>query len=91
VGTMTLHCPLTPGHTPGGISPYLDLKGTRILFGQDIHGPFDPSWGSDMDQWRDSMKKLLALKADILCEGHFGVYQPASQVQNNIEYYLKQY
>jgi len=25
-----------------------------------------------------SMQKLLDLKADILCEGHFGVFQPAS-------------
>lgn len=91
VGDVTLICPFTPGHTPGGISPYLDIDGTRILFGQDIHGPFDKSWGSDMSQWRASMKKLLALKADILCEGHFGVYKPASKVRENIEYYLRQY
>lgn len=91
VGDVTLNCLFTPGHTPGGISPYLDIKGTRVLFGQDIHGPFDPSWGSNMDQWRESMEKLLALKADILCEGHFGVYQPAARVQENIKYYLKQY
>ncbi|MCS5697367.1 MBL fold metallo-hydrolase [Desulfofundulus thermocisternus] len=32
----------TPGHTPGGISPYVDLGGKRVLFGQDIHGPFHP-------------------------------------------------
>lgn len=91
VGDVKLHCLLTPGHTPGGISPYLDIRATRILFGQDIHGPFDPSWGSDMEQWRESMKLLLELRADILCEGHFGVYQPASRVKENIEYYLKQY
>lgn len=91
VGDVMICCPFTPGHTPGGISPYLDIKGTRILFGQDIHGPFDPSWGADIKKWRESMKKLLELKADILCEGHFGVYQPAYQVQSNIEYYLKQY
>lgn len=91
VGDVALHCLFTPGHTPGGISPYLDLKGTRILFGQDIHGPFDPSWGSNMEHWRKSMKRLLELKADILCEGHFGIYKPASRVKSNIEYYLKQY
>jgi len=91
VGDVTLYCPLTPGHTPGGISPYLDIEGTRILFGQDIHGPFNPSWGSDIGQWKISMKKLLDLKADILCEGHFGIYRPASQVQSYIESYLSQY
>ncbi len=91
VGDVTLSCPLTPGHTPGGISPYLDIEGTRVLFGQDIHGPFNPSWGSDIGQWKISMKKLLDLKADILCEGHFGIYRPASQVQSYIEAYLSQY
>ena len=91
VGDVTFYCPLTPGHTPGGISPYLDIEGTRILFGQDIHGPFNPSWGSNIGQWKKSMNKLLDLKADILCEGHFGIYKPASRVQGYIESYLRQY
>lgn len=91
VGELTFYCPLTPGHTPGGISPYLDIEGTRILFGQDIHGPFNPSWGSNIGQWKKSMQKLLELKADILCEGHFGIYRPASRVQGYIESYLCQY
>jgi len=91
VGDLTLHCLLTPGHTPGGISPYLDMEGTRVLFGQDIHGPFDTSWGSHMEQWKISMKKLLDLRADILCEGHFGIYRPADQVQSYIEAYLKRH
>lgn len=88
VGNMVLHCLHTPGHTPGGISPYLDVSGSRVLFGQDIHGPFDPSWGSDMKLWRDSMRKLMDLNADILCEGHFGIYKPAEKVRDYIEYYL---
>lgn len=88
VGNMVLHCLHTPGHTPGGISPYLDVSGSRVLFGQDIHGPFDPSWGSDMKLWRDSMRKLMDLNADILCEGHFGTYKPAEKVRDYIEYYL---
>ena len=91
VGDITLHCLLTPGHTPGGTSPYLDVDGTRVLFGQDIHGPFDASWGSNMSQWKKSMQKLLDLKADILCEGHFGIYRPAARVQAYIESYLRQY
>lgn len=91
VGDLTLHCPHTPGHTSGGISPYVDVGGARVLFGQDIHGPFNPSWGSDMDQWKSSMQKLLKLKADILCEGHFGIYKPAAKVQSYIQHYLSQY
>jgi len=91
VGELTLRCLFTPGHTPGGISPYVDLNGCRILFGQDIHGPFNVSWGSDMEKWQVSMKKLIDLEADILCEGHFGVYQPAAKVRQYIEHYLDQY
>ncbi|MGI6119856.1 MAG: MBL fold metallo-hydrolase [Desulfosporosinus sp.] len=91
IGKLTLHCLHTPGHTPGGISLYTDLNKVRVLFGQDIHGPFNTSWGADLEQWRASMKILMELKADILCEGHFGVYQPAAKVQKYIEYYLRLY
>jgi len=81
----------TPGHTPGSISVVVDIKGKRVLFGQDIHGPLIPEWGADLEQYRRSMEKLLSLKPDILCEGHFGVYEPADRVRKYIEGYLRQY
>ncbi len=81
----------TPGHTPGSLSIYLDRGGTRVLFGQDIHGPFSAEFGSDLTAWRRSMEKLLALQADILCEGHFGVFQPKDRVAAYIEHYMWQY
>ena len=81
----------TPGHTPGSISLYLDRDGKRILFGQDIHGPFHKSFGSDINAWKKSMIKLLELNADILCEGHFGIYQPKEEVKDYIERYLEEY
>jgi hypothetical protein len=37
------------------------------------------------------MKDILALKADILCEGHFGVYHPNKTVTEYIERYLDEY
>jgi glyoxylase-like metal-dependent hydrolase (beta-lactamase superfamily II) len=80
----------TPGHTPGSISVYIDTKDGRILFGQDIHGPFSPSWGSDLGLWRSSMERLLSLKADVLCEGHAGVRR-GEEVRRYIEHYLKRY
>jgi glyoxylase-like metal-dependent hydrolase (beta-lactamase superfamily II) len=81
----------TPGHTPGSISLQADNGLFRILFGQDIHGPFYNSFGSNLDDWAISMRRLLELKADILCEGHFGVIQPSSEVRNFIEDYLRNY
>jgi glyoxylase-like metal-dependent hydrolase (beta-lactamase superfamily II) len=91
IGDVPFNCLHTPGHTPGSISVYCDIQGKRILFGQDIHGPFDPSFKSNKDDWRESMKKLLSLEADILCEGHFGVYQPKDKVRRYIEGYLGRY
>lgn len=90
-GMETLHCLHTPGHTPGSISIYLDRAGQRILFGQDIHGPFIKSFGSDIGQWKKSMAKLIALNADILCEGHFGIFHGKDRVRNYIERYLEEY
>lgn len=82
-------CLHTPGHTPGSISIILDHSGKRVLFGQDIHGPFSASFGSNMAAWRKSMEVLLGLKADILCEGHFGVIQPEAEVEKYIRHHLE--
>jgi glyoxylase-like metal-dependent hydrolase (beta-lactamase superfamily II) len=80
----------TPGHTPGSISIYVETRDGRVLFGQDIHGPFSPAWGSDLKQWRMSMERLLALEADILCEGHAGVFR-GEEARRYIEGYLRRY
>jgi glyoxylase-like metal-dependent hydrolase (beta-lactamase superfamily II) len=90
LGDLEFNFVHTPGHTPGSMSPYIDTEDGRVIFGQDIHGPFSPSWGSDLAAWRKSMEKLLALKADVLCEGHAGVYR-GDKVANYIEGYLERY
>jgi glyoxylase-like metal-dependent hydrolase (beta-lactamase superfamily II) len=86
-----LLCLHTPGHTPGSISVILDYDGKRVLFGQDIHGPFSDSFGSDLAVWKKSMEVLLGLQADILCEGHFGIYRPEAEVKRYIQSYLEMY
>jgi glyoxylase-like metal-dependent hydrolase (beta-lactamase superfamily II) len=90
-GDQEVICLHAPGHTPGSLSIYLDRGGKRILFGQDIHGPFSEEFGSDLAAWRRSMEMLLSLEADILCEGHFGVYQPKKNVAEYIRHYLEEY
>ena len=37
------------------------------------------------------MERLLSLKADILCEGHFGIFQPGDRAEAYIRKYLGQY
>ncbi|MBE0480106.1 MAG: MBL fold metallo-hydrolase [Dehalococcoidia bacterium] len=88
VGNLEITVVHVPGHTPGSVAAYLDIDGERVLFGQDIHGPYYPEWGADPVTARDSLQKLIDLKADILCEGHFGVYQPAPAVERFIRSYL---
>lgn len=77
-----------PGHTPGSVAVYLDIDKKRVLFGQDIHGPYYSEWGADTVKARQSLQKLIDLKADILCEGHFGIYQPAAVIERYIRGYL---
>ncbi len=77
-----------PGHTQGSIAAYIDSPEGRILFGQDIHGPYIPQWGADIEKARESLRKLIDLKADTLCEGHFGIYRPAKSVEQYIRGYL---
>ena len=75
-----------PGHTPGSIAIYVDME-KRVLFGQDIHGPYFLP-GAEPAQAKVSLQKLIDLEADILCEGHFGIYQPKDKVKKYIESYL---
>jgi glyoxylase-like metal-dependent hydrolase (beta-lactamase superfamily II) len=77
-----------PGHTPGSIAIYVDMQQKRVLFAQDVHGPYYPEWGADLAQAKLSLQRLLKLNADILCEGHFGIYQPTKEVKRYIERYL---
>ncbi len=79
----------TPGHTPGSMVAVLDRDGRRILFGQDIHGPFAADFDSDVQAWAESMARLLALEADVLAEGHFGIFEGADQVAAFINQHLR--
>ena len=78
----------TPGHTPGSIVVLIEVNNTKILFGQDIHGPIIPGV-SNFEDYQKSLKKILDLNADILCEGHFGIFQPAERVQRYIKGYIE--
>lgn len=90
LGKYEFHIIHIPGHTPGSIAIYLDMAGKRLLFGQDIHGPYLPQWGAEPKKAAASLEKLISLKADILAEGHFGIFQPAEMVKDYIEGYLRQ-
>lgn len=91
IGDQKVICIHTPGHTRGSICIYLDKDGKRILFGQDLHGPILEEFGSNLEDYGRSTKKLLDLDADILCEGHFGTYKTKKEVKDYIISYRRQY
>jgi len=90
-GSISLVCMHIPGHTPGSICIYTDIGNTRVLFGQDVHGPLFDAFGSNTEDFVESLNRMIALNADILCEGHFGIYQPAAEVKKYIKGYAQQF
>jgi glyoxylase-like metal-dependent hydrolase (beta-lactamase superfamily II) len=79
------HC---PGHSPGSLIYLVELENQRILFGQDIHGPLHPSLLSNSEDYKRSLEFMLGLKADILCEGHFGVFKGRKNIEKFIRSYM---
>lgn len=75
-GTAHIVAIHTPGHTPGSISLQMNEEGMTLLFAQDVHGPFYRDFGSDIEAWRRSMDRLIAIGPDVLLEGHYGVIRP---------------
>jgi len=82
---LSYHC---PGHSPGSVVYLTELEKRRVLFGQDVHGPLDPSLLSNTEDYIRSLKFLLSLNADILCEGHFGVFNGKKKVEKFIKSYI---
>ncbi len=86
VGQLTAHhC---PGHSPGSVVYLTEIEANRVLFGQDVHGPLEASFLSDRENYIRSLKFMMGLNADILCEGHFGVYRGKDKVRRFIRTYL---
>ena len=78
----------TPGHSPGSVVYTTESDGLKILFAQDVHGPLHPDLKSDATLYRNSLKLLLALEADVLCEGHYGIYRGKLAVAAFIQQFL---
>jgi glyoxylase-like metal-dependent hydrolase (beta-lactamase superfamily II) len=78
-----------PGHSPGSVVYTAWLEGELVLFGQDVHGPIHPALLSDEKQYQASLKKLAALGADLLLEGHFGVFRTKDEVREFIESFIR--
>jgi len=78
----------TPGHSPGSLVFLTESDGKKVLFGQDVHGPLAPDFKSDRKAYKASLAKLMSLDADILCEGHFGIYSGKDKIRRFIKSFL---
>jgi glyoxylase-like metal-dependent hydrolase (beta-lactamase superfamily II) len=79
------HC---PGHSPGSLVYAVNMGSTRVLFGQDVHGPLDASFLSNREDYIRSLNFMLELRADILCEGHYGIYRGRDRIDKFIRSFL---
>jgi glyoxylase-like metal-dependent hydrolase (beta-lactamase superfamily II) len=78
-----------PGHSPGAVVYLTESDGHKVLFAHDVHGPLDPSFLSNSRDYQESLKMLFGIGADILCEGHFGVYRGKAEVAAFIRQFMK--
>jgi glyoxylase-like metal-dependent hydrolase (beta-lactamase superfamily II) len=88
LGTRIIEAIHVPGHSPGSLVYVTESEGKRVLFGQDVHGPLDASLLSNREDYLESLKFLLSLEADILCEGHYGIFKGKEQVADFIESFI---
>ena len=78
----------TPGHSPGSMVYLTESEGMKVLFGQDVHGPIHPDLKSNAEDYQRSLELMLSLEADILCEGHYGVYKGKKEVADFIKQFM---
>jgi len=88
VGTGSITAYHCPGHSPGSLVYVSEIDGQKILFGQDIHGPLHPDLLSDRSDYLRSLGLIMDLNADILCEGHFGVFRGRTEIKRFIASYM---
>ncbi len=89
LGTLGIKALHVPGHSPGSVVYLMESDEKRVLFGQDLHGPLHPVLKSNREDYNRSLKILLDLDVDILCEGHFGIFDGKKQVRDFITSYLQ--
>jgi hypothetical protein len=53
-----------------------------------VHGPLAPSLLSNRKEYLHSLRLLISLEADILCEGHYGIYRGKKEAAKFISSFL---
>ncbi len=88
IGTGKVEAVHIPGHSPGSVAYVSQVSGEKVLFGQDVHGPLSPDLLSVRADYEASLKIMLDMEADLLCEGHFGIISGKETVGQFISSYM---
>lgn len=88
LGDRTITAIHIPGHSPGSVAYLTASAGHTVVFAQDVHGPLHPSLLSDPADYRASLQRLIDLDADILCEGHYGIFKDKDKIAGFIRSFL---
>ncbi len=75
VGRHVLRVIHTPGHTSGSICIFMEVDGRKVLFtGDTVFARGRIGWfntpGSDLNDYRKSLRRLLDLRPDVILPGH---------------------
>jgi len=81
LGGRKIHAIHVPGHSPGSLVYLMESEGLKVLFGQDVHGPFHDGLRSSREKYVRSLNLMISLQADILCEGHYGIFRGKEKVE----------
>jgi glyoxylase-like metal-dependent hydrolase (beta-lactamase superfamily II) len=89
LGGRTITAVHIPGHSPGSVAYLTRPADLSILFAQDVHGPLHPSLLSDATDYQASLQRLIDLDADVLCEGHCGVFRGRDSIVRFIRSFMR--
>ena len=78
-----------PGHSPGSVAYVTTSAGLKIVFAQDVHGPLHPSLLSNAADYQASLQRLIDLDADVLCEGHYGIYKGRQDIVRFVSSFMR--
>jgi glyoxylase-like metal-dependent hydrolase (beta-lactamase superfamily II) len=71
VGAFVCEIIHLPGHTRGSVGVLVETSGVRVLVpGDAINGFYSPRISSDLENWPDSLRRLLAYEIDLMVPNH---------------------
>jgi glyoxylase-like metal-dependent hydrolase (beta-lactamase superfamily II) len=89
LGDRNIRAVHIPGHSPGSVAYVATSAGLKIVFAQDVHGPLHRSLLSNAADYQASLKRLIDLDADILCEGHYGIYHGRQEIVRFVSSFMR--